>query len=51
MSDESAELAEPEWRWCLVGNIIDEHEYGEDHEIRHGNILVIGNPRRSHRSI
>ena len=25
-----------EWRWCLVGNIVDEHEYGEDKEIRHG---------------
>ena len=24
------------WRWCLVGNIVDEHEWGEDHIIRHG---------------
>lgn len=65
--------AEPEWQWCLVGNIVNEHEYGEAHEIRYGNkqfrpgakvfinlvyggmghenILVIGNPRRSHRYI
>lgn len=27
---------EQEWQWCLVGNIVDEHEYGEAHEIRHG---------------
>ena len=26
-----------EWQWCLVGNIVEEHEYGEDHEIRYGN--------------
>ena len=67
------EIVEQEWQWCLVGNIVDEHEYGENHEIRHGNkqfrpgakvfvnlvyggmghenILVIGNPRRSHRYI
>lgn len=25
-----------EWRWCLVGNIIDEHTYGVEKEIRHG---------------
>lgn len=25
-----------EWRPCLVGNIIDEHEFGENHEIRRG---------------
>jgi hypothetical protein len=26
----------PEWVWCLVGNVVDEHEYGEDHRIVHG---------------
>ena len=25
-----------EWRWCLVGNIVDKRIYGEDHEIRYG---------------
>lgn len=25
-----------EWRWCLVGNIIDKRIYGENHEIRYG---------------
>lgn len=24
------------WRWCLVGNIAESHEYGEDHEIKIG---------------
>ena len=24
------------WRWCLVGNIIEKHPYGEEHEIRYG---------------
>lgn len=28
--------AEQEWQWCLVANIVDEHEYGEAHEIKHG---------------
>ena len=28
---------EQEWQWCLVGNIVREHEYGENHEIRYGN--------------
>ncbi|MCM1579610.1 MAG: hypothetical protein NC078_12520 [Ruminococcus sp.] len=28
--------SEPEWRWCLVGNICGEHEFGEEHEIRRG---------------
>ena len=23
-------------RWCLVGNIVEDHEYGEEHEIKHG---------------
>lgn len=27
---------EQEWQWCLVGNIVEEHEYGENHEIRCG---------------
>lgn len=29
--------AEEEWRWCLVGNIVETHEFGEEHELRHGN--------------
>lgn len=24
------------WCWCLVGNIVQEHEYGEEHEIKLG---------------
>lgn len=24
------------WRWCLVGNIVDKHIYGERHEVRYG---------------
>lgn len=24
------------WVWCLVGNIVQEHEYGESHELRRG---------------
>lgn len=28
---------EQEWQWCLVGNIVEEHEYGEDHVILRGN--------------
>ena len=28
---------EQEWQWCLVGNIIEEHQYGENHELRYGN--------------
>lgn len=27
---------EQEWQWCLVGNIVDEHEYGEEHIIKSG---------------
>lgn len=23
-----------EWRWCLVGNIVDKRIYGENYEIR-----------------
>lgn len=25
-----------QWRWCLVGNIVESHEYGEAHAIRIG---------------
>lgn len=25
-----------EWRWCLVGNIVDNRIYGENHEIKNG---------------
>lgn len=25
-----------EWRWCLVGNIVKEHPYGEEHIMRTG---------------
>ena len=28
--------AQQEWKWCLVGNIVQEREYGEEHEIKHG---------------
>lgn len=37
METTEQESAELEWRWCLVGNIVEEHEYGEAHEIRQGN--------------
>lgn len=26
-----------EWQWCLVGNIVGEHKYGETGEIRYRN--------------
>lgn len=26
----------PEWVWCLVGNVVDEHPFGLDHHIVHG---------------
>ena len=26
-----------EWIWCLVGNIVDKHEYGQEHIIKYGN--------------
>ncbi|MBQ9007479.1 MAG: hypothetical protein IJ092_14090 [Atopobiaceae bacterium] len=26
----------PEWVWCLVGNVVDEHPSGPDHHIVHG---------------
>ena len=28
---------EQEWQWCLVGNIVEENQYGENHELRYGN--------------
>lgn len=28
--------SESEWRWCLVGNIVKTHEFGENHEIKYG---------------
>lgn len=28
--------AEQEWQWCLVGNIVGEHEHGEEHELKYG---------------
>ena len=28
---------EQEWQWCLVGNIAEKHEYGEEHEMKYGN--------------
>ena len=30
------EASESEWRWCLVGNIVQEHRYSENGEIRLG---------------
>ena len=24
------------WCWCLIGNIVEKHEFGEEHEIRYG---------------
>ena len=34
---ENKENNEPqEWKWCLVGNIVQEREYSENHEIKHG---------------
>lgn len=24
------------WQWCLAGNIVESHEYGEEHEVRVG---------------
>lgn len=37
MDDIKEETAnEQEWQWCLVGNIVEEHEFGEDHVIKYG---------------
>ena len=33
----STVVTEQEWQWCLVGNIVEEHEYGEEHIIKYGN--------------
>lgn len=27
---------EQEWQWCLVGNIVEKHEFGENHVIKYG---------------
>lgn len=27
---------EQEWQWCLVGNIVEEHEFGENHIVKYG---------------
>ncbi len=27
---------EQEWKWCLVGNIVQERKYGENHEVKLG---------------
>lgn len=32
----SGDISDQDWRWCLVGNIVKTHEYGEDHEIKTG---------------
>lgn len=29
--------SEEEWQWCLVGNIVEKHEYGEERTIKYGN--------------
>lgn len=31
------EIFDQEWQWCLVGNIVEECRYGENHELRYGN--------------
>lgn len=36
LKEERYHREELEWRWCLVGNIVEEHPFGEDKEIRHG---------------
>ncbi len=35
--EEESALQEREWQWCLVGNIVGEHLYGENKELRRGN--------------
>ena len=38
MDTETADnICVQEWEWCLVGNIVEEHEYGEEHMIKSGN--------------
>ena len=29
-------IEQQEWKWCLVGNIVQERDYGEQHEIKSG---------------
>ncbi len=40
MDDQKTDNIQPEeqldWKWCLVGNIVQEREYGENHELKHG---------------
>lgn len=31
------DASEQEWQWCLVGNIVGAHPYGETREVRYGN--------------
>lgn len=33
---ETEKISALPWRWCLVGNIVAAHEYGEAHEVRTG---------------
>ncbi len=36
---ESGEVdSEQELQWCLVGNIVGAHSYGETREVRYGNV-------------
>ena len=35
-SYEAFQAAGHEWCWCLVGNIKEQREYGEEHEIKKG---------------
>lgn len=35
--EEESALQEREWQWCLVGNIVGEHLYGENKALRRGN--------------
>ncbi len=34
---ESEINTEKEWQWCLVGNIVEKHEHGEEHILKYGN--------------
>ncbi|MFO1045885.1 MAG: hypothetical protein U0941_29230 [Planctomycetaceae bacterium] len=36
MHDDAAIENSQSSQWCLVGNIVDIHEFGEQHEVRHG---------------
>jgi hypothetical protein len=35
-SDDTSLDGQPEFIWCLIGNIVDEHISGNDQEIKHG---------------